>query len=128
MPTSQKTMYALVVDDNRLTADSVSQMLNFLGVETRVCYGPRDAMVVLKDFTPDIVFTDINMPGLNGFEISGYLRRIPDLTGVPIVYITSDDQPETGRKAHKTGALLIIIKPVTLEGLENALEKAGLKT
>jgi DNA-binding NarL/FixJ family response regulator len=45
---------------------------------------------------------------------------------VPIVFVTSDDQPETAGKVRKTGALLIIIKPATVEALELSLRKAGL--
>jgi CheY-like chemotaxis protein len=117
---------ALIIDDNRQTADSVNDMLRFLGLEPTVAYGPRDGMIVLKDMKPDIVFLDINMPGLDGFEVMGYLRRFPQLEHTPVVYITSDDQPETAQKARKTGALLLVVKPVTLEALEMTLRKAGL--
>jgi len=117
---------ALVIDDHREAADAVCQMLDLLNVEARPAYGPREAMLLMKDFLPDIVFLDINMPGVDGFEVMAYLRRIPNLENVPIVFVTSDDQPETAGKVRKTGALLIIIKPATVESLESALKKAGL--
>ncbi len=118
---------ALVIDDNQETADSLSQMLGFLGVEAQTAYGPRAAMLALKEFVPGIIFMDINMPGVNGFEVMSYLRRFPELASVPVVYVTSDDQPETATKARKTGGLFVIIKPVTLEAIENTLHKAGLQ-
>ena len=117
---------ALVIDDNKEAADTVCEMLNFLGVEAKPAYGPRAAMMETKNFTPDIVFLDINMPGVDGFEVMSYLRRYPQFQNVPFVFVTSDDQPETSRKAGKTGALLMLIKPATIDGLENALIKAGL--
>jgi CheY-like chemotaxis protein len=117
---------ALVIDDHREAADTVCNMLSFLDVEALPAYGPRQAMLVLKDSTPDIVFLDINMPGVDGFEVMSYVRRFPHLENVPVVFVTSDDQPETAGKVRKTGALLIIVKPVTIEGLESALRKAGL--
>lgn len=117
---------ALVIDDNRDSADAVVSMLSLLDVEARAAYGPRAAMLVLKDATPDIVFLDINMPGLDGFEVLSYLRRFPRMHEVPIVFITSDDQPETAGKVRKTGALLVIIKPATVDSLELALRKAGM--
>lgn len=116
---------ALVIDDNRQAADTVVEMLAFLDVEARAAYGPRAAMMIVREFTPDIVFIDINMPGLDGFEVLSYLRRYPSLQDVPFVFVTSDDQPETARKVRKTGALLTIIKPATIEGLEKALRLAG---
>jgi CheY-like chemotaxis protein len=117
---------ALVIDDNRDAADSVVQMLELLDVEAQAAYGPRAAMLLLKDFTPDIIYMDINMPGIDGFEVTSYLRRFPRMQDVPIVFITSDDQPETAGKVRKTGALLIIVKPATLDALELSLRKAGL--
>lgn len=117
---------ALVIDDNRESADTVCEMLRFLGADAEAAYGPRAAMLILKDTRPDIVFLDINMPGVDGFEVLSYLRRFPLMEDVPIVFVTSDDQPETAGKVRKTGALLIIIKPATLESLETALRKAGL--
>jgi len=117
---------ALVIDDNREAADSVVQMLELLEVEAQAAYGPRAAMLLLKDFTPDIIYMDINMPGVDGFEVTSYLRRFPRMQEVPIVFVTSDDQPETAGKVRKTGALLIIIKPATVDALELSLRKAGL--
>jgi PleD family two-component response regulator len=117
---------ALVIDDNRDSADAVVKMLSLLNVEARAAYGPRAAMLVLKDVTPDIVFLDINMPGIDGFEVLSYLRRFPRMHEVPIVFITSDDQPETAGKVRKTGALLVIVKPATIDSLELALRKAGM--
>ena len=117
---------ALVIDDNREAADSIAKMLELLEVEAQAAYGPRAAMLLLKDFTPDIIFMDITMPGVDGFEVTSYLRRFPHMEGVPIVFVTSDDQPETAGKVRKTGALLIIIKPATLDALELSLRKAGL--
>lgn len=117
---------ALVIDDNREAANSICKMLTLLDVTPKAAYGPREAMLVLKDFTPNIVFLDINMPGIDGFEVMSYMQRIPEMENVPFVFITSDDQPETAGKVRKTGALLMIIKPASLETLENALKKAGL--
>jgi CheY-like chemotaxis protein len=117
---------ALVIDDNRIAADTVCRMLDFLGVQARPAYGPRESLMVIKDFTPDIIFLDINMPGLDGFEVISFLKRYPNFQGIPFVYITSDDQPETDLKARGTGALLLIVKPATIEALESTLKNAGL--
>lgn len=117
---------ALVIDDNRDTADTLCKMLDLLDIKAVAAYGPRSAMVILKETPPDIIFLDINMPGVDGFEVMAYLRRIPELNNVPVVFVTSDDQPETASKARKTGGLLLIVKPVSFDGLESALRKAGL--
>ena len=118
---------ALVIDDNRDQADALCSMLGILEVNAFPAYGPRAAMLALKKVAPDVVFLDIKMPGVDGFEVLSYLRRIPSMSGVPVVIVTSDDQKETFIKALKTGALMMIIKPARLDNIEAALVKAGLK-
>jgi two-component system, chemotaxis family, chemotaxis protein CheY len=117
---------ALIIDDNRTTADALGQMLDVLGHKARVAYGSGAAMKMLAGgFTPNFICLDVNMPGVNGLEILAYLRREPRLIPVPVFVITSDDQPETRRKVMRLGANIMIIKPATIDALEDALKKAG---
>lgn len=117
---------ALVIDDNRLMADGLCDMLRLLGLEAYPVYGSRSAILALGRKMPDVIFLDINMPGVSGFEVMSYIKREPRLEKIPIIVITSDDQAQTADKARKTGALLTIIKPPTLAVLENTLHKIGL--
>jgi CheY-like chemotaxis protein len=117
----------LIIDDNRQTADALSQMLDVLGLNARMAYGSTAAMSVLgTEFTPHFVCLDINMPGADGTEVLAYLRREPHLKNVPVIVITSDDQPETRSKVMKLGATALIIKPATIDALEEALKKTKL--
>jgi CheY-like chemotaxis protein len=116
---------ALIIDDNRSTADALHQMLTVLNIPARVAYGASPAMSLLSGFTPDLILLDINMPGVDGLEILGYLRREPRLINVPVVVITSDDQPETRERVLKGGANAMIIKPATLDSLETNLKRIG---
>jgi CheY-like chemotaxis protein len=117
---------ALVVDDNRHSADSMCSILNFLGLQAEAAYGARDGIVLLKTLIPDIIFLDIHMGGVSGFEVMGYLRRMPELGQVPVVFVTSDDQEETARKVRRTGALHLIIKPADVAAIEGVLKQAHL--
>jgi chemosensory pili system protein ChpA (sensor histidine kinase/response regulator) len=118
---------ALIIDDNRTTADALGQMINVLGFRTRLAYGSGAAMSILASgVTPKFICLDINMPGLDGMEILAYVRREPHLTPVPVFVITSDDQPETRRKVLKLGANVLILKPATIDALEEALKKVRL--
>lgn len=113
----------LIIDDNRTTADALGQMLAVLGFKSRLAYGSNAAMAILATgFIPKFICLDINMPGVNGTEILAYLRREPRLIPVPVFVITSDDQPETRRKVMKLGANVMIIKPATIDVLEDALK------
>lgn len=113
---------ALIVDDSRQIADSMAQMLGFFGIEGQTAYGARAGLNALKEITPSIVFLDLNMPGLTGFEVLSYLRREPRLQDVPVIVVTSDDQPESADRAIQNGATAYVIKPITLDVLEATLK------
>ena len=113
----------LIIDDNRQTADALHQMIGVLGFETRVAYSSSAAMALLgTGFTPQFICLDINMPGVDGTAILAYLRREPRLIPIPVFVITSDDQPETRARVKELGATLMIIKPATIDVLENAFK------
>ena len=117
----------LIIDDNRQTADALGQMLEVLGFKARPAYGSSAAMAVLgTGFTPHFICLDINMPGVDGTEVLEYLRREPRTEKTPVIVITSDDQPETREKVMNLGATALIIKPATIDSLEEALKKAEL--
>jgi CheY-like chemotaxis protein len=66
------------------------------------------------------------MPGADGTEVLAFLKREPQLLKVPVIVITSDDQPETRNKVMKLGAATMIIKPATIDALEAALKQIKL--
>jgi CheY-like chemotaxis protein len=117
---------ALVIDDNRQTADSICRLLKLLGVDARSAYGSRTGILKLKKKVPDVVFLDLNMPGVDGFEVLAYIRRLPHMENVPVVVITSDDQPETADKVLDLGAKAFVLKPAGIEELEIAIREVGL--
>ncbi len=117
---------ALVVDDNRHLTDMIVLMLDLLGVSGRPAYGARSALMALEEKVPDVVLLDINMPHVDGFEVLSYIRRSPGCEEVPVIVVTSDDQQETANRAKTLGAASLIVKPLTVDILENALKQAGL--
>lgn len=113
----------LVIDDNRHTADALVEMLDMLGVDARPAYGSSPAMALLSSITPDLILLDINMPGVDGLEILGYLRREPRLCNAKVIVITSDDQPETKARVMELGAEALLLKPASMVTLEPILKK-----
>ncbi len=116
----------LIIDDNRQTADALQQMLEILDLPSRVAYGSSPAMSVLGVMIPRFVCLDINMPGVDGTEVLAFIRRDPRLNKMPVIVITSDDQPETREHVLKGGAQAMLIKPATIDALESAFKKAGI--
>lgn len=117
---------ALVVDDIRQMVDSLCQMLALLNVPAIPAYGARAAIEILNECTPDVVFMDLNMPGLGGMDVIRYMQREPRLAAVPVIVVTSDDQPVTAQRAKALGVAALLVKPVQMDGIESALKKIGL--
>ena len=117
---------ALVVDDVRSMVDSMCRMLSLLEVQAVPAYGSRSAITYLNDNTPTVVFMDLNMPGLGGMDVISYMQREPRLATVPVIVVTSDDQPQTAERAKALGARDLLVKPVQMDDLEAVLKKFNL--
>ncbi len=114
--------FALVVDDSRQTADTLSRMLQLLGYQVHTSYGARQVLVEFADEKLDVVLLDINMPGIDGFEVLGFFKRDPRLKNVPIIIVSSEIQQENIDRALEVGAAGFLPKPVSMEALEQVLE------
>jgi CheY-like chemotaxis protein len=119
---------ALVIDDNTETADSLCQLLSLLDIDAQPAYGPRAALEFLLRQVPDLVLLDLNMPGVNGLEVLGYLRREPRLMDVPVIVVTAEDERLVLQRVLRKGATAVIIKPASIEELETVLRKVKLIT
>jgi two-component system LytT family response regulator len=80
-----------------------------------------DAIQLINKFKPDLVFLDVQMPGLNGFEVLGHLEEIPD-----IIFSTAYDQ--YALKAFEVHAVDYLLKPYTRDRFDKALSKANTKS
>jgi CheY-like chemotaxis protein len=113
--------FAFIVDDNRMIANSLAQMLNLLGYEVKVAYGAMMAIQQMAQQVPDVVLMDLHMQGLNGIELCRHLRQDIHLRHVPILAMSSDNQPALIDGIREAGATLFISKPIEIETLEKAL-------
>ena len=119
---------ALVIDDINEVAESLGLMLSLLDVSTTVAISLDAALVAIRDQPPDIIFLDLNMPGVSCFDLLAYLNSVLKLNTIPIVVVTSDDQKTTIDRAYMEGALSVIIKPVSFDMLERSLKAARLRS
>jgi|GEM_PF-595029 len=117
---------ALIIDDNRETADGLKKILSLFEIDAEIAYGSAHGLAALGEKTPEAVFLDINMPGMSGLEIMAQIKNEPRLSEVPVIIITSDDQEETTEKVRQGGALAMIIKPITYAAVERVLQKTQL--
>jgi two-component system sensor histidine kinase/response regulator len=123
---------AFVIDDSRATADALSNMLTLLGITAQSLYGPRTGFYFLKEALESspapvgLILLDLHMPGIDGFGMLAFFQRDPRLVKIPVVVVTSDDQPETAQRALQAGARQVLVKPVVFETLEKTLRELDL--
>jgi CheY-like chemotaxis protein len=119
----EMTPTALVVDDNRETADGIVKMLSLLGFQARPVYSPRLAIESMSHGLPNLLVLDIHMQGVNGGEVIRFIRRDPLLAQVPILAVSSDTQDAIIEGVMSAGANAFLPKPVEFDALEETVGK-----
>lgn len=105
----------LVVDDTLPNLRLLSNMLSEYGYDVRgVPNGPMALEVVALD-PPDLVLLDINMPGMNGYEVCQQLKAAPDSADIPVIFISALDEVLDKVRAFHVGGVDYITKPFQLE-------------
>jgi len=117
---------ALVVDDGAMNRSFIKTFLTTkgFGVDTA-----EDGLIGLdkaKQDSFDLIFTDIEMPNMNGLEFLKNVKRIDAYKAVPIVVLSTVDKPEVIERAKKMGAVYYMVKPFNEDKMAEALKAAGM--
>jgi signal transduction histidine kinase len=115
----------LVVDDNADAADSLVALLEVLGHAAIVAHDGVDGLQAARTFLPDLVFLDIGLPGMSGYEVAREIRRTPALQRVLLIALTGWGSQSDQEQSHEAGFDQHLTKPVSLEALEQALAAAS---
>ncbi len=112
----------LIVDDERTLARAVKAFLAEAGYEAEVAGDAEQALRMLETLRPDVVFSDVRLPGMNGIDL---LKRIREFdAGIPVVIMTAHGTIEGAVEAVKLGAFDYLKKPVDLEELKLLADRA----
>jgi signal transduction histidine kinase len=112
----------LVVDDSRDAAQSLALLLRIKGHDVRTAHDGPEALDVARQQQPDVVFLDIGLPHLNGFEVASRLRREPGTRDAYLIAMTGYGQDEDRRRSREAGFNCHLVKPVDPEDLQQLLE------
>ncbi len=107
----------MVVDDQEVTWRMVREFLNEFQAEIVEAEDGLKALAILKEFTPQLIITDINMPNMDGLALIVEIKKMPDKSGIPIIVMTSDGSPtdtdpDIRSKVFRLGADDFVNKPV----------------
>jgi DNA-binding NtrC family response regulator len=112
----------LIVDDERTLARAIKAFLEEAGYEAEVAGDAQEALRVLEQLRPDVVFTDVRLPGMSGIELLRRIREFDPATAV--VVMTAHGTIEGAVEAVKLGAFDYLKKPVDLDELRLLADRA----
>lgn len=100
----------LVVDDSITTRAMEKNILESNGYEVEVAISGPEALELVKSMDFDLVVSDVEMPGMDGFELTACLRSLEKTTDIPVVIVTSLTSDEHRRRGLEVGAQAYIVK------------------
>jgi two-component system chemotaxis response regulator CheY len=113
----------MAVDDSASLRQMVSVVLRGGGYEVIEAADGMDALSKLRSREVHMVLTDINMPNLDGIELTRRLRAMPEYKFVPIVLLTTESHPEKKQEGKAAGATAWIVKPFNPDQLLAVVKK-----
>lgn len=126
MPTSfptrtTPTPAALVVEDDAASRELIATVLEGVGCVSHGVGSVEEARLLLTREHPDVVVTDVELPGEDGLSFARWLRAEPATAAVPVLAVTGHADEERRTAARAAGCVDLLIKPLDLGALADRL-------
>ena len=118
---ARRGLRVLVVDDNRAAADTLALLLKLWGHETRVAYDGAAGLEAARQYLPDCLLLDIDMPRLDGYALARQVRQQPGLERATLVAVTAYSDEAHRQRAQEAGFDHHLTKPADPRRLEGIL-------
>lgn len=103
----------LVVDDDAVTREALAEVLQDEGYEVALAADGLEAVAMLSTYQPDMVLTDLQMPGLNGMNVLTHVKNVYPTT--PVIIFTAHATLDAEREARRQGAQDFLQKPLDFD-------------
>jgi two-component system chemotaxis response regulator CheY len=113
----------LVVDDSITLRQMVAHVLKSDGHNIVEADSAENALEKLQSFIPELVITDMYMPGLDGIALAENIRAMANLSGIPILVLSTDSSQEVKQRGRDSGVTGWIGKPFDPATLQNVVSK-----
>ncbi|OGB29305.1 MAG: two-component system response regulator [Burkholderiales bacterium RIFCSPLOWO2_12_FULL_61_40] len=125
MSISASTFKVLVIDDSNTIRRSAEIFLKQGGHEVMLAEDGFDALAKVSDYQPHLIFCDILMPRLDGYQTCAIIKRNAKFSGVPVVMLSSKDGVFDKARGRMVGAQDYLTKPFTKDQLLQAVQQFG---
>ena len=120
---ARPSLCVLVVDDNRDAAETLAALLNLLGHDAPVANDGHQALRMLASLMPQVVFLDLGMPGMSGYEVAQAIRQDRRFDGVRLVALTGWGGAADRARSSAAGFDAHLTKPATVTAIEEVLAR-----
>ncbi|HJV62609.1 MAG TPA: response regulator [Albitalea sp.] len=117
-----KTRRVLLIDDNLDAAESLAQLLALAGHDARTATDGPHAIQMAQEFHPDVVFCDLGLPGMTGYEVARELRSLSFGHDMVLAALTGYGQAGDREKSARAGFDAHLVKPVDPAVIESFLD------
>ena len=128
MDLSSSGLKVLVIDDSNTIRRSAEIFLKQGGHEVLLSEDGFDALSKVNDYLPDLIFCDILMPRLDGYQTCAIIKRNPRFSNVPIVMLSSKDGVFDKARGRMAGSQDYLTKPFTKDQLLQTVQALGVTT
>lgn len=111
------TTHILIAEDSSVQALMLRHVLEEQGYQVSVEHDGLRALETASQIQPSLIISDVNMPGMSGYELCRQIRAAPTLRNVPVILVTSLSEPDDVLLGLKSGADSFVIKPYDKEHL-----------
>ncbi|MBU0587501.1 MAG: response regulator [Gammaproteobacteria bacterium] len=125
MNTTASSLKVLVIDDSNTIRRSAEIFLKQGGHDVLLADDGFDALAKVNDYEPDLIFCDILMPKLDGYQTCAIIKRNPKFSSVPVVMLSSKDGVFDKARGRMVGAQDYLTKPFTKDQLLQATRQLG---
>jgi two-component system chemotaxis response regulator CheY len=115
----------LFIDDSLSVRKFAQITLGELGADVTVAVDGVDGLAKIREGSFDLVFTDLEMPRMHGFELIRQIRFLPAYRDLPIAVVTSRSGTKHQQQARALGATAYLTKPFTAQNLDAILKRWG---
>lgn len=117
----------LIVEDSLTEAENIRAVLSETGLQVVWAADGPDGLQKAKGIHPDLIVMDVNMPGMNGFQVVQALKHDSQLAVIPVVMLTTNDAPEAVMTGLDSGVIDYIPKDVfAMQVLVETIREMGL--
>jgi two-component system CheB/CheR fusion protein len=122
-PSPRVCRRVLIIEDNLDAAESLREVFQLGEHEVEVAHSGPDGLKRARSFHPDVVFCDIGLPGMDGYEVARAVRQDPALHSTFLVALSGYALPEDLERASAAGFQHHLAKPPSMDSLERVLSE-----